>query len=173
MSIFDGNMPYTNLHELNLDWIIKQVKTLKVQIGNLNPEEVQEKLDEFQEDITVIQEDVSRLNSYITPVENTSELATEFDNKLRKINNTCIFNALSSDGWTDMPENETDGCVINLIYYDKEVEYPLVPEGNHLVRDYNLLQLFADSSLFCYRIVQRRNEVATTSAWNNLTETVI
>lgn len=26
MSIFDGNMPYTNLHELNLDWVMKKVK---------------------------------------------------------------------------------------------------------------------------------------------------
>lgn len=25
MAIFDGNMPYTNLHELNLDWVIKKV----------------------------------------------------------------------------------------------------------------------------------------------------
>lgn len=29
MSIFDGNMPYTNLHELNNDWIIKTVKEVK------------------------------------------------------------------------------------------------------------------------------------------------
>ena len=28
MSIFDGNMPYTNLHELNLDWIISKIKYL-------------------------------------------------------------------------------------------------------------------------------------------------
>lgn len=26
MAIFDGNMPYTNLHELNLDWVMKKVK---------------------------------------------------------------------------------------------------------------------------------------------------
>lgn len=29
MSIFDGNMPYTNLHELNNDWIVKTVKEVK------------------------------------------------------------------------------------------------------------------------------------------------
>ena len=26
MPIFDGNLPYTNLHELNNDWIVKTVK---------------------------------------------------------------------------------------------------------------------------------------------------
>lgn len=29
MSIYDGNMPYTNLHELNLDWVMKNVKEIK------------------------------------------------------------------------------------------------------------------------------------------------
>lgn len=31
MAIFDGNTPYTNLHELNLDWVIKKVAELKKQ----------------------------------------------------------------------------------------------------------------------------------------------
>lgn len=35
MSIFDGNMPYTNLHELNLDWVIKKVKEMQDSIGNV------------------------------------------------------------------------------------------------------------------------------------------
>ena len=29
MPIFDGNLPYTNLHELNLDWIVSYVKSVK------------------------------------------------------------------------------------------------------------------------------------------------
>lgn len=29
MAIFDGNMPYSNLHELNNDWIIKKLKEVK------------------------------------------------------------------------------------------------------------------------------------------------
>ena len=29
MPIFDGNLPYTNFHELNLDWIISYVKSVK------------------------------------------------------------------------------------------------------------------------------------------------
>lgn len=35
MSIFDGNMPYTNLHELNLDWIVKNVKESNAEIEKL------------------------------------------------------------------------------------------------------------------------------------------
>lgn len=35
MSIFDGNMPYTNLHELNLDWVLKKVKDSNEEIEKL------------------------------------------------------------------------------------------------------------------------------------------
>lgn len=35
MAIFDGNLPYSNLHELNLDWIVKKVKENKTKIDEL------------------------------------------------------------------------------------------------------------------------------------------
>ena len=36
MALFEGNFPYTNYHELNLDWIIKKVKEWGEQVENLN-----------------------------------------------------------------------------------------------------------------------------------------
>lgn len=38
MPIFDGNLPYTNLHELNLDWVIKKVQENKTRIDELRAE---------------------------------------------------------------------------------------------------------------------------------------
>ena len=35
MAIFDGNIPYTNLHELNLDWVIKVVKDYIAKVNTL------------------------------------------------------------------------------------------------------------------------------------------
>lgn len=35
MPIFDGNLPYTNLHSMNLDWIIKTVMQIRKEWGEL------------------------------------------------------------------------------------------------------------------------------------------
>lgn len=44
MAIYD-NLPYTNFHELNADWLLKQMKEAKAKI-----DEYQEVLDQFEED---------------------------------------------------------------------------------------------------------------------------
>lgn len=43
MSIFDGNMPYTNFHELNLDWVIKRMRELIIEYGKMTA-----KIDELE-----------------------------------------------------------------------------------------------------------------------------
>lgn len=48
MAIYD-NLPYTNFHELNADWLLKQMKEAKAKI-----DEYQETLDQFEEDYTVL-----------------------------------------------------------------------------------------------------------------------
>ena len=35
MAIYDGNLPYTNLHELNLDWVIKTVQEIRKEWGEM------------------------------------------------------------------------------------------------------------------------------------------
>lgn len=35
MGVFE-QFPYTNFHELNLDWIIKQVKQFQISLDNIN-----------------------------------------------------------------------------------------------------------------------------------------
>ena len=46
MSIFDGNMPYSNLHELNNDWIIKTVKEVKEKAETIDESVAQAKQSE-------------------------------------------------------------------------------------------------------------------------------
>ena len=48
MPIFDGNLPYTNLHELNNDWIVKTVK------------EVKDKTEDIEENVRITQENASQ-----------------------------------------------------------------------------------------------------------------
>lgn len=48
MAIYD-NLPYTNFHELNADWLLKQMKEAKAKI-----DEYQETLDQFEEDYRVL-----------------------------------------------------------------------------------------------------------------------
>lgn len=98
MPIFDGNLPYTNLHELNLDWIVKFVKETKdktdlideaVEDAKNYSEDAQESRNDaqqFSEDAEgyknrtlQIYEDVtdytSSLNTQVS--ENTSDIATQ------------------------------------------------------------------------------------------------
>lgn len=52
MAIFD-QFPYTNFHELNLDWIIAEMKKLKDLTEDLNPEEVQKLIEELRTELNM------------------------------------------------------------------------------------------------------------------------
>lgn len=42
---FFNRFPYTNLNDINLDWIIKKVKILQTRVDNLDPEDFSERLE--------------------------------------------------------------------------------------------------------------------------------
>ena len=44
-NLFYNRFPYTNLNDINLDWIIKKVKTLSDEVEALDPEDFSERLD--------------------------------------------------------------------------------------------------------------------------------
>ena len=75
MAIYD-NFPYTNIHELNLGWIIEQVKQ-----GNLTIEDFAEQLQQFAEDYDTL-----------------SALATAFTIAGSNITTTKNFSAASLSG---------------------------------------------------------------------------
>ena len=62
MPIFDGNLPYTNLHELNLDWITKIVK------------EVKNKTDEIDEAVSLAKQYAEDSLSYAQESENYAQI---------------------------------------------------------------------------------------------------
>lgn len=53
MAIFDGNLPYTNFHELNLDWIIQKVHDLTVEYVKT------------QNEIKSVEEEFDNLKNYV------------------------------------------------------------------------------------------------------------
>ena len=72
MSIFDGNMPYTNLHELNLDWVMKKVseannivKEIKKDLPNIVSNVIKEMV-ENEELILVLNENYNPLTEELT-----------------------------------------------------------------------------------------------------------
>lgn len=42
-------LPYTNFHEINLDWMITKIRAIEDQLGDLDPEAVQEAVNEYIE----------------------------------------------------------------------------------------------------------------------------
>lgn len=100
MAIFDGNMPYTNLHELNLDWVIKKVKELngnvdeiKEYLENLPIEQaVKDQLQIWLEDGTLAdiinQQAFSQLRDDITA--NTNSISA-LDTRLTRVENPAIL----------------------------------------------------------------------------------
>lgn len=46
---FFTRFPYTNLNDINLDWIIKKVKILQTRVDNLDPEDFAERLEAVEE----------------------------------------------------------------------------------------------------------------------------
>lgn len=47
MSSFFHEYPYSNLHELNLDWVIKTVKNLDKKVNSLLSDSIESSIDEY------------------------------------------------------------------------------------------------------------------------------
>lgn len=89
MPIFDGNLPYTNLHELNNDWIIKTVKEVKDKTENIDEsvaeakeysenaksamEDTQGLYNDFNEDLNVWNTEANGIHQQLN--QNTSDIA--------------------------------------------------------------------------------------------------
>lgn len=80
--------PYTNMHDLNLDWILEEIKTLADQVSQLDPDTLYARLDALQDAITAQASTIaqygidisgltSQLNTVKTQVQtNTGDIAT-------------------------------------------------------------------------------------------------
>ena len=75
MSIFVNKYPYSDFHELNLDWILETVSSLEKRVAVL-----EEKLSGFAGDMEQTIKDL--IKSYLTGTENEIKI-TEADDKLK------------------------------------------------------------------------------------------
>lgn len=100
------------------------------------------------ETIASIPSDYTTLSNRVTALENygdrkTSISATDFSNKLSKINIACIIPFTNSSGWTDLPSGITAGTFYNDVYDTNNhcvqtiVSYP-AGKKYHRVTDYSL-----------------------------------
>lgn len=126
MSIFDGNMPYTNLHELNLDWLIKNVKEVQKKTEDVDSAVEQAKLSERNAKASEISASVSAqqsedaLNRFgelaNNLMENVNEMTEDLQNQVQtnktniQINSDEIAsNSARIDEFTSLAEGSTTG----------------------------------------------------------------
>lgn len=64
MAIFDGNLPYTNFHELNLDWVIKCVKEIRDKTDNID-----ESVAEARNSADIATEKANEISEYADEIE--------------------------------------------------------------------------------------------------------
>ena len=113
MAVFE-NFPYTNVHELNLDWIIKQVKiyiekyTSLEEFVNSSLEQQQQYIDNALEDI---RNDFQELSNYVT---NVMEYIRD---NIERITNEVIIEMIREGtiqvGFTYDAENEALDIVVS------------------------------------------------------------
>ena len=142
---FEHLLPYTNFHELNLDWCIAELKKLNDRVNNLVLE-------------------TTRYN--LEPVQDPAALAVELSNGSRKIRKNAIMWADTADGWTDLPTGATTGIFANI-----NIKGDFAINGNDAAIGSRSVQLFIDdvTPSLSYRTVWKQAPlVIVVSAWNTL-----
>lgn len=115
MGIFDGNMPYTNLHELNLDWVIKEVKNVKNKTDEIDTavEQTTENANIAQEKALESENNANRAEHYADIAqEKAAEISIDYQELQENVlTNTNDISTLSSrmDSFTNLEEGSTTG----------------------------------------------------------------
>lgn len=149
MGLFD-QFVYTNFHEMNLDWLLNEVKNFKA--------------------------DYNEITKYIImPVEDPAALSVSLNNRLRGVDFNSIFEALGTDGWTDMPTGASSGCFINIIYTRRERTIGIT--GDEPFIEYKAIQLFVNNAAgslgIYFRTVSRTYDTTAVSLWQQITSSQI
>lgn len=87
--MFDNSYPYTDFHELNLDWILKKIKEFEVKVNNIESD-ILSKANTYTDDqITIRLADVeSQFNKFKAEVlAEISTLDSKYEQFTRQINN--------------------------------------------------------------------------------------
>lgn len=121
MSIFDGNMPYTNLHELNLDWVMGKVKV------------VSENIDTTTENAQIATEQAQIATEQ-------AQIATVMAEKLNFIN--VKEKGAIGDGLTD----DSDSIIEALDNYSSDKKIIYFPQGTYLIS--KPLEVYSNTLLY-------------------------
>lgn len=85
MGLFDNKYPYTDFHELNLDWVIEQLQKVSVNLDTLEERVKEASVQASKEYVD------SRLSDVFTEFERleseVNSLKTYFDNRVAQLNN--------------------------------------------------------------------------------------
>lgn len=115
MPIFDGNLPYTNLHELNLDWVTKTVKEVKDKTDEIDSSVLEAKgyAEDAQNSEIASAENATRaetasenaISTFSQIQAYTSNLSTQVNNNTQAIAN----NSSRIDSFTTLAQGSTTG----------------------------------------------------------------
>lgn len=116
------NVPYTNLHELNLDWILRKMWELDISF-----EELKKLVNELDSNLS---EQIKELQDWINAFDNEY-----IEEVIQKYIQTAIFFGLTDSGYfvAYIPDTWND-ITFGTTGYDTIV--PIQPEYGHLVLDY-------------------------------------
>lgn len=116
------NVPYTNLHELNLDWILRKMKEL-----NISFQELKKLVNEMDANLS---EQIKVLQDWINNFDNTyiEEVIEHY------IKTTIFFGLTDSGYWVAYIPDSWDDITFNTTGLD--IIVPLEPEYGHLVLSY-------------------------------------
>lgn len=146
------NFPYTNFHDLNLDWIISRVRHLQDQMNNLDPATVQQQLDAFALQLDAIAALAQYALVPLTPTQIQNLIAELGTADLSKIEKNVAFVASTADGWLDLPTGHAKDAFINLKL--SNVDY--------------LQIVFSMESLLNTRLQYRYVSLGVAVSWRNL-----
>lgn len=123
---FFNNFPYTNFHELNSDWIIKQIEDLsKTYPGMIN--DMSQLVDELSKRVATVEKDYDYLS--------TGGLEKNLRQVLSAFMPAMIYPEISDAGYViyNIP-GTWDGITFNTTGLDIDIE--LQPQYGHLVLSY-------------------------------------
>ena len=108
MSIFDGNMPYTNLHELNNNWIVKIVKEVKDKEDLVDEAVISAKESETNAKSSETNAKVSEENA-LNYYNNIEEYTSTLSQTVQQHTNEIATNSSRIDNLSTLTEGSTTG----------------------------------------------------------------
>ena len=108
---FFNRFPYTNIGDINLDWIIKQVKILKTKVDNLDPEDFEDRLEVVEAEAAQASVDAASAASSATDAAGSAASAVTAATAAQSTANAAQTAANAAQSDIDNLENVVDTLV--------------------------------------------------------------